>query len=205
MFMGDNPISEVELPPKPRSTQRNLTIVEAKTILRMMQYPEREIALITIATGMSISEICALQWKYVHLTGSAIYAEGKLIPPGSILVKKQWNATGIVDAHANRVRQVIVPEPLIQVLVRLRRRRKVSDQNSFVIGTREGNPIRPASVRMLKLKPIGRKLDMPWLSWECLKRANDVLLLKLRDQFIEELVLSARYVRIGHARRPNLG
>jgi integrase len=192
MFIGDNPISEVELPPKPRSTQHNLTIVEAKTILRMMQYPEREIALITITTGMSISEICALQWKHVNLTGSAIYAEEKLIPPGSILVKKQWNATGIVDANANRVRQVIVPEPLIHALMRLRRRRKVSDQNRFVIATREGNPIRPASVRMLKLKPIGRKLDMPWLSWQVLKRAHDALLTELRVQLSEELVLSAR-------------
>jgi hypothetical protein len=76
--------------------------------------------------------------------------------------------------------------------MKLRRSGKVADPNSFVIATREGSPIRPASVRMLKLKPIGRKLDMPWLSWQVLKRAHDALLSELRVQLSEELVQSAR-------------
>jgi integrase len=192
MFTGDNPISEVELPPMSRRESHNLTIVEAKMILALMEYPEREIALITIATGMSVSEICALQWKHVNLTGSTIYSEGKLIPSRSILVKKQWNASGVVDVNANRVRNVMVPEPLILALTRLKRRRRVADPNCFVIATREGNPIRPASVRMLRLRPIARKLEMPWLSWQVLKRAHEALLWELRVQLSDDLVLSTR-------------
>jgi integrase len=192
MFSGDNPVSEVELPSIPRKTSHSLTIVEAKTILGLMEYPEREIALITITTGMSIAEICALQWKHVNLTWSTTYIEGKLIPPSSIIVRKQWNASGLVDATSNRVRLVRVPEPLIDALMRLRRRRRIADPNCFVIATREGSPIRPASLRMLRLKPIGQKLEMPWLSWQVLKRAHEALLSELRDQLSEALVLSAR-------------
>jgi integrase len=202
MFNGDNPISEVELPPMPHKESHNLTIVEAKTILGMMKYPEREIALITITVGMSISEICALQWKHVNLTGSTIYADGKLVPPRSILVSRQWNAVGVVEANSNRVRQVTIPDPLIQALARLRRRHDNADSNSFVIANREGNPIRPSSVGTLRLKPIGRELEMPWLSWQVLKRAHDALLSELRVQLTDDLVLSTRDNREGGPQWP---
>ncbi len=197
LFSGDNPISEVELPPMPHRESHNLTIVEAKTILGLMKYPEREIALITITIGLSISEICALQWKHVNLTGSTIYSDGKLIPPRSILVSRQWNAAGVVEASSNRIRQVTVPDPLIQALMRLRRRHGIADPNSFVVATREGNPIRPSSVGTLRLKPIGRELAMPWLSWQVLKRAHDALLSELRVQLSDVLVLSIRDPRDG--------
>jgi integrase len=197
MFSGDNPISEVELPPMPHRESHNLTIVEAKTILGIMKYPEREIALITITVGMSISEICALQWKHLNLTGSTIYSDGKLIPPRSILVSRQWNAMGVVEANSNRIREVSVPDPLIQALMRLRRRHGIADPNSFVIATRDGNPIRPSSVGTLRLKPIGRELEMPWLSWQVLKRAHEALLSELRVQLSDDLVLSTRDHREG--------
>ncbi len=197
MFSGDNPISGVELPPMPHKESHNLTIVEAKAILGMMKYPEREIALITITIGLSISEICALQWKHVNLTGSTVYSDGKLIPPRSILVSRQWNAMGVVEASSNRVRQVAVPDPLIQALIRLRRRHGIADPNSFVIATRDGKPVRPSSVGTLRLKPIGRELEMPWLSWQVLKRAHDALLSELRVQLSDDLVLSTRDHREG--------
>jgi integrase len=192
MFDGDSPIADVELPPTSDKAAHNLTIVQAKTMLKLMRYPEREIALITITTGMSISEICALQWKHVNLSGSTVYVEGKLIPARSIGVRKQWNASGLVEANSNRVRSVLVPDPLIRALTRLRQGQKIASVNCFVIATQEGVPIRPASVRMMRLKPIGRELQMPWLSWQVLKRAHDALLLELRIQLSHELVLSIR-------------
>jgi integrase len=180
--------SEVDLLPVPGASH-NLTIVETKTILGLMQYPEREIALITLTTGMTISEICALQWKHVNLTKSSIYTEGERLPPRSVIVMRQWDASGLVDVNAKRVRHVIVPEPLVRVLLRLRQRRK-ADPDCFVVATREGDPVSPTNVRELRLKPIARKLDMPWLSWQVLKRADEELLSELRIKLSNDLVSS---------------
>jgi integrase len=193
MFNGRNPALEVDLPAEPQKTSHNLTIVEAKTILGMMRYPEREIALITIITGMSISEICALQWKHVNLSRSSIYVEGELLSARSLGVMRQWNARGLADVSATRVRHVLVPEPLVQTLLRLRRHRRIADENSFVIASPEGEPISPTSVRLLRLNPIGRELEMPWLSWQVLKRAHEELLSELRIKLSQDLVLSTRY------------
>jgi hypothetical protein len=116
----------------------------------------------------------------VNLTSSTISADAKLIPPRSILVSRQWNAVGVVEANSNPVSHVMIPDPLIQALIKLRRRHGSANPNSFVIANREGNPIRPSSVATLRSKPIGRGLEMPWLSWQVLKRAHEALLSELR-------------------------
>ena len=192
VFSGENLTSEVELPPMVRRETPNLTIVQAKAILRTMEYPQREMALITITIGMNISEICGLQWKCVNLTQEAVYSDGEVIPSRCILVKRQVNSEGLVDVNPNRMRIVELPEPLYRRLLNLRRGQRRSDPDSFVIPSRPGAPLSPTSVRMLSLKPIGQKLEMPWLSWQVLKRAHETLLSELRIQLSHDLVLSAR-------------
>src|SRR5579859_528961 len=120
-FGGENPISGVQLPPMARGRAQNLTIIQAKRMLGLMQYPEREIALITITTGMSISEICGLQWKYVNLSASRVFVDGEAIAPRSIVVKNQCSASGLVGVHVHRVRTVEIPEPLFRTMQSLKR------------------------------------------------------------------------------------
>jgi len=97
-----------------------------------------------------------------------------------------------MDVNIGRVRMVVVPDPLIRTLVRLKRSRRIADPDCLVMTTEEGDPIEPANALMLRLKRVGRELKMPWLSWQVLKRAHDTLLLELRLQLDDDLVLSAR-------------
>jgi len=191
LFYGDNPTSEVKLPPIVHRKVHNLTILEAKAVLRRMRYPECDIALITIATGMSITEICALQWKHVNLTDAAVYSEGEVIPSQHVLVKRQWNQTQIADLPPNRVRKVPIPDPLQRRLIRLSRIRQQFDPETFVLTVGAGRPLTPAGIRT-RLGPVGRQLGLPWLSWPVLKRAHQTLLSELRIQLSDELMLSVR-------------
>jgi integrase len=61
IFSGDNPVSEVDLPPPLQKHRPGLSMAQANGILNLLESPEREIALITMTTGLKISEICALQ------------------------------------------------------------------------------------------------------------------------------------------------
>jgi integrase len=182
----------VELPPICHKTPQDLTIAQAMAMLKMMRYPEREIALIAITTGISIQEICGLQWKHVNLSNASTDCDGETVPSGSILLKQHWNPEGIVQLHSNRVRLIKVPEPLSIVLLRLKQEALSPDSNTFVLATPSGAPIRPASLRMTRLKAIGRKIAIPWLSWQVVKRAHDAMLSELRVQLNNDLVSSAR-------------
>jgi integrase len=187
LFNGDNPVCDVKLPPMVRRESKNLTIAQVETILGLMKYPEREIALITIATGMSISEICALQWKHVNLAASAAYIEEEFLSSRSIKVKRQWSAGGLVDLSHDKVRNVLIPESLCEHLKKMRPTKEIIDQNEFVISSRDGYPISPSNILLHGLKPIGCKLDMPWLSWQVLKRAQKAFMLELTMKYYGDL------------------
>jgi site-specific recombinase XerD len=191
-YIGDNPVSKVKLPPLSRKVPRALTIVQAKAILGMMQSPWREIALITMTTGMTISEICGLQWKHVNLAAIALSCDTELIPPGCIVVKQRWSAEGVVNLNAKRIRLIDVPEPLSRALLSLKREPICLDLNSFVLTTHSGRPMRPANVRTLRLEAIGRKLELPWISWPAITRAHLSLLSESRRHLTKELALSIR-------------
>ena len=189
VFTGDNPISEVCLPPTSPTRTHELTVRQAKNLLRSMQYPEREIALITISTGMNISEICALQWKHVNLTRKSLHNSEDQIPGESCIVKKQWTGNTIVDLPRNRVRVVELASPLVQALLQMKKSRRIADQDQFLIETTEGRAMRPANTLVMRLKPIGQRLGMPWISWQILRRAHQSLLSELRTRLTNELVL----------------
>lgn len=189
MFDGDNPIVAVKLPPLTRRKPHDLTIVQAKTLLKLMQYPEREIALIMISTGMTASDICALQWKHINSTQATICSDGQSIPPRSVSIRKTWCADGVVDVKSLKRRDVGLPEQLIK---KLRRRRNIKNPDDFVFSTGAGVPLSPANLHASRLKPIGKELDMPWLSWYVLRRAHNALVSELIIKLTNDLVLSAR-------------
>jgi hypothetical protein len=191
LFADENPVLSVELPPICHERPQDLTIAQARAMLRMMQYPEREIALIAITTGMSIQEICGLQWKHVNLTKDVLDCDGDAIPSGFILLKQHWYPEGIVDLHSNRIRLIEVPQPLSLRLLRLKQEATSPDPDSFVLTTPSGEPVRPSSLCKIHLKAIGRKISMPWLSWQVVRRAHDAVLSELRIQLSTDLVSSA--------------
>jgi integrase len=190
-FSGENPVSEIKLPVILQRKVHRLTIAEAKAVLRLMQYPEREIALITITTGMAVSEICVLRWKDVNLTDSAVYCDGEVIPPRHVLVKHQANDASSVLPSTTRMRTVEIPGPLVRLLQRLKREMRQPEPEAFVLKHLGGTPLCPDDI-CSQLKLIGRKVGIPWLSWPALKRAHQTLISDLRVQLSEELMLGVR-------------
>ncbi len=182
-FSGSNPVAQVKLPPAAGKVQQNLTIDQTRAMLELMEYPEKEIALITITTGMNIQEICNLQWKHVNLTESERYLDGELVPAKNIAVGAQWNRVGLGDWRRGRRRNIDIPDVLYPILENLRSQKGASNPDDFVLLSETGHPVVPAGVRVGRLKPIGRKLGIPWLSWNVLRRAHTGFLLEFRLQF----------------------
>lgn len=191
LFSGENPVSEIKLPTVLHRKKHSLTIAEAKAVLRLMEYPEREIALMTITTGMSISEICALRWNDINLTDSPVYSDGEVIPPRNALVRRQWSHATIVWSPATRIRRVEIPEPLLRRLQRLMRVQRPFAPAAPVLAHGDGMPLCPAGI-CARLESIGRQVGIRWLSWTALKRAHQGLLSELRVQLNNELMLGSR-------------
>lgn len=191
MFIGDSPVAAVELPPVTRARSYVVTLAQAKSLIASLQYPEREIAMITINTGMSISEICALKWNDLDLTGKKSRIHGNQVTAGSCVVKRYWARDRIVDLEGSHFRVVPFPGPLVRMLKELKASRRVTGSDTFIFMNRDGDAMCPAANTLLpRLKPIGEKLGMPWISWQVLKRAHDSLFADLRRRMADEIAMS---------------
>lgn len=172
-FSSRNPVSDVRLAPRHQGPEQNLTISQTRTILEFLRSPEREIALMTICTGMSVLEACKLQWRHVNLTDSPRCESGELIPPKSIAIGAHLRLAGIKDYARGRRRDVEISGPLLSLLQTVRAGSKYSLPNDYVVTTSVGIAIVPAHIRA-SLKRVGQKLGIPWLSWHALKRVGNI-------------------------------
>jgi integrase len=187
-FAGDNPALKATLPVMTRKGAHALTLAEAKEVLGAMQYPEKEMALITVLTNMNVSEICGVQWKHVNLTEAWSHADGASIPPRTIAVRKQWYLGELSTVTGKRNRIQPIPEPLLPILLELSRRDKYTKPDDFVLVSRAGTPIKANNIVARRLKPIGKDLQIPRLSWNVIRRSRSTLAYELGTQGLGDRV-----------------
>ena len=192
-FTGDNPASLVTPPEMARKEAYALTLAQAKEVLGVMKYPEREMTLIAILTSMNVAEICGLQWKRVNLTEAWSDSDGEPIPPRTIAVRKQWYLGELANVEKKRRRTNLpIPGPLFPILQGLSRRAKFTGPDDFVLVSRVGTPINGNGIAARRLKPIGKHLQMPWLSWHVFRRTHTALAYELGMQFLERITTMGR-------------
>jgi len=189
-FTGDNPARLVTLPGMTREQKHTLKLDQVKEILDVMQYPEKEMTLFALLTSMNIAEICGLQWKRVNLTEAWSNTDGEPVPPRNIAVRKQWYCGELGSVvKRSRHRNVPIPEPLLPVLLGLSHRVKHVGPDDFVLVSRTGMPVTAANIAARRLRPIGKVLQMPWLSWHVLRRTYTALRYELGTQFLERMAM----------------
>lgn len=191
-FTGVNPGSLVKVPEISRQEAHTLTLAQVKDVLAVVRYPEKQMALIAILTDMNVEEICGLQWKYVNLSGKWRQTEGEQIPPRTVAVRQQWCLGRLARvSRKSRNRNLAISDPLLSILHELSGRSKFTGPDEFVLVSHGGTPVNQKNIVVRRLKPIGRALKMPWLSWHVFRRAHKTLLselgVQLQDRVATEL------------------
>ncbi len=177
-----NPGSHVKLPPRAHRSKPDLTMNQARAILQLLPSPEKDVAFLTLSTGMNIQEICNLQWKHVNVADSPRVLEGEIIPPYCIAVRAHWNPSGVGNASARRNRNVVLSARLFAVLADWALEKRALNPEEFVLVSDSGQPVLRANLRSSRLVTAGRKLGVPWLSWRVLCRAHLGNLSEFRPQ-----------------------
>lgn len=179
-YSGQNPAALVRLPALPRPHRRTLTVEQLRRLFQAMRYPEKELALFTLLTEMSVVEICGLQWKFINLVSESIWADGEFIPPKTIAIRYQHYRGEFSPIAGNRRRFVRLPESICSLIGNLKTtRRQFTRPQDFVLAARNGSPVNAENIATRRLKSLAKSLDIPLLSWAALKRTRSAL----RSQF----------------------
>jgi integrase len=137
-----------------------------------MRYPEKDIALFCILTNMNVAEIFGLQWKYVNPSDMGRWVDGEWIPPHVIAVRNLSYRNQIRIVTGSRKRDIPISDLVNRVLQNIKARKQSSATNGFVFSSRKGTPINQDNVAARRLKLIGKRLGMPWLSWNVFHRTS---------------------------------
>jgi integrase len=182
-FDGENPANQVVKCAVIRKETQTLTLAQANEMLDVMQYPEKEMALIAILTNLTVSEICGLQWKHVNLTGNRLNVDGKVIPPLTLAARKQWYRFLLIDVGRSRERDVPIPEILLPMFIRLSCRQNFTEPEDFVLASKNGTPICEANIALRRLKPLGRAFGIPSLTWNTFRHAHLALVTEYGEHY----------------------
>lgn len=194
-FNGDNPASAIKLPKVSRPQVSPLSTADVIRLVGSMRYPEKEMTLFAVLTGMTVAEICGLQWKCVNLTDKEISnPDGDTIPPKTLLVRAEWTRGQLSSVSKRRIGALRVPRPLLPILLRLSRNRKFTGPNDFVLTSRTGSPVNQTNVLTRRLKPLGREMNIPGLSWHMVRRIHKELATEFGAQFQDQMMGMVRAV-----------
>ena len=163
-FAGDNPAIGVELPEKKAVREKHVLLPEQiPPLLAALEEPARTMVLVGVLTGLRIGEILALRWRDVDFRSGEIRVE-------------QACYRGLIGTPKTKGsrRTLPMPEPLKDALKRLSE--KSASGEHLVFHTRNGTPFSDTNLLHQHLKPVGRKLGMPWLNWHTLRRTHATLL-----------------------------
>jgi integrase len=184
---GKNPATLAVPPRLARKEAHALTLAQLVQVLKLMRDPERDIALFAILTGMSVAEICGLQWKCVNLSDLRRLLDGEWIPARAIAIRNQSYRGEFGQVMESRKRILFIPEVLNSRLQVLRQRKRFATPNDFVLASRSGTPISQNNLASRRLKSIGKSLGLPWLSWQVFHRTHVALNSEFGRQLNNEL------------------
>lgn len=186
-FHGLNPASQVAVPGMARKEAHMLSLPQLKAVLERMRFPEREMTLLAIVTGMNVAEICGLQWKHVNLSTIEQSVHGEVIPPRTIAVRKQWYRGELNSVKIGRTRNVSIPDMMGTMLTRLSQRGRFTQPEDFVLVSEAGTPVNETNIASRRLKAVGQELAMPWLSWHVFRRTRKDYLDRFGPRFLDRM------------------
>ncbi len=165
-FAGENPASAVELPEKKPAREKCVLMPDDVTrLLAVLREPVFTMALIAVLTGLRIGEIIGLRWKDVDLDQKELRVE-RTVYRGSI---------GSPKTKGSR-RTLPLPETAVMALKSLALRLPDGNPERLVFSSRKGTVLNDTNLLLRHLKPAGKQIGVPWISWHTFRRTHATLL-----------------------------
>jgi integrase len=176
VYFRDPPTQSLKIPRRMPPQRHALTFDQCRRVLEALASPVREMALLSLTTSMNVAEISGLRWKRVNLTEAARTVDGELIPPYSLAVRETFYL-GVFGPPktANRVRFVPLSSEVVDSLRDVYARSKHQRPQDVVFASRAGTPIRANNIGKRYLRPLGKKLEMPWLTFHVFRNTHSTL------------------------------
>lgn len=169
-----NPVEGIRLP-KPRVGKRSkpfITPEQFPALLSMISEPYATMVFVALYTGLRVSELIGLKWGDVlqdSITIDERYCRGDWGAPKSEASNTTIPVNAAVIERIHRLKTVVV-EVKAGRAVRKYPAVKSSGPDDLVFPSlHKGVPMRDNNILVRHIKPIARKMGLPFVNWRCLR------------------------------------
>ncbi len=164
----------------------------------LIREPYATMVYVAVYTGLRASELIGLRWSDIHdhaITIDERYCRGDWGAPKSDASRATIAVPVGVVERIRRLRDLTVEVKA----GRARRRYRVVKQDGpddlVFQGLRSGRPMRDNNVLTRHIKPAARRLAIPWVNWQALRRSYGTWLVKWAGADIKDAQAQMRHSR----------
>ena len=182
-FLITNPAAGLQVPPEKRGRRRHKPFVRPEqlaTLIELIPEPYATMVYVAVYTGLRVSELIGLRWRNIHADSITIderYCRGDWGEPKSEASNATIPVNRKVIERIHRLRTLTVK---IKAGLGNRHYRVVkSDGPDDLVfqSLLKGGPMRDNNILVRHIKPAARKLGIPWVNWQVLRRSYATWLL----------------------------
>jgi integrase len=175
-YLVKNPVEGLKLPPERRGKRIKpyVTPEQFQVMIQLIREPYATMVYVAVYTGLRVSELVGLKWGDIQSNSITIderYCRGDWGAPKS----DASNATIPVDECVIQRIEALKSMTVAVKAGRATRRYKVvraSGREDLVFQSLvTGVPMRDNNILVRHIKPAGKKIGLPWVNWQVLRRS----------------------------------
>jgi integrase len=176
-YLVVNPMEGVQAPPDKRGKRRHKPFLlpeQFGALVELISEPYATMVYVAVYSGFRVSELIGLRWGDVHehsITIDERYCRGDWGEPKSDASNTTIPVGRKVIERIQRLRALTVEVKAGRATRRYRVVRSDGPDDLVFQSVKGGRPMRDNNILVRHLKPAGRKIGIPWVNWQVLRRS----------------------------------
>lgn len=175
-YLVKNPVEGLKLPPNKtgRRSKPYITPQAFAALVALICEPYATMVFVAVYTGLRVSELIGLRWRNVHEESISVeqrYCRGDWGPPKSQASNATVPVNPEVIQRIHRLKSLMVDVKAGTGTRTYRVVRSDGPDDLVFQSLVKGAPMRDNNILARHIKPAAKKLGMPWVNWQVLRRS----------------------------------
>jgi integrase len=176
-YLVTNPAAGLRVPPEKRGKRRHKPFIrpeEFAALVELISEPYATMVYVAVYTGLRISELIGLRWNDVHersITVDERFCRGDWGEPKSDASNTTIPVNEKVIERIQALRTLVVEVKAGRAVRRYRAVKADAADDLVFQSVRTGQPMRDNNILVRHIKPAARKMGIPWVNWQVLRRS----------------------------------
>ena len=176
-YLVTNPAQGLQLPPEKRGKRRHKPFVRPEqftALVELIHEPYATMVYVAVYSGLRVSELIGLRWGDIHdhsITIDERYCRGDWGQPKSDASNTTIPVNQKVIERIQGLRNMMVEVKAGRAMRHYRAVKSDGLDDLVFQSVKTGQPMRDNNILVRHIKPAARKMGIPWVNWQVLRRS----------------------------------